>query len=396
MTRWMVLISLVVCCGWGTGMGTAAARPLGQPEGARVLGFDADTADTALLRWEQEEFTQYRVCFSTNYAFLDFVSCFDAGSGDEWPVRVPEDDGGVFYFTLQACRDGECAEPVRAGAVGRRVADGWDFYGVAVPLPDGRVRLGGFAGAGPVALRYYRAAAGTAARLHSTCPDVRAGEGCGPAEIAIGGSLAGVGAMRAGVGERGVTFQLRDTPSIAFMFDDGTGIVAGGRYIMQSILDNHGVKGSFFLTGRAMQTYPTAVRALVAGGHRVGNHSWSHPYLTALNDAAIAQEMDLTESQFRAIVPGGTLKPCFRAPYGDVNERVLTAVRGRGFRQYTQSVSSVDYAGISANAIITNVVASARDGATVSFHTQMEQTATALRTLIPLFLAEGYQFTLVC
>jgi peptidoglycan/xylan/chitin deacetylase (PgdA/CDA1 family) len=71
-------------------------------------------------------------------------------------------------------------------------------------------------------------------------------------------------------------------------------------------------------------------------------------------------------------------------------------LRERGYHQYTQNVSAMDYTPITAAQIVQNVMAGAGDGAIVSFHTQEMQTAIALRTLIPLLLAQGYQFGLVC
>jgi peptidoglycan/xylan/chitin deacetylase (PgdA/CDA1 family) len=394
--RMLALLVMIAALGSAWVTRGIEARPLGLPAPAQVLALDPYDATTAMLRWRREDGARYRLCVASVYASAEPLACFDAGADETWPVGVPEEDGGRYYLTLQACRDGECAEPVRAGAIGRRVQEGRDFYATGLGLPGDRARVAGVARAGPASIRYYRAASGTDGTFDSHCPVVPAGEGCGAAEFTSGGSLVGIAAAREGMGEAGITLQLRDTPSIYFMFDDGTGIVSGGKYVVQSILDEYGVKGSFFIMGKAMQTYPTAVRALVAGGHRVGNHTWSHPFLTTMGDAVIGRELDQTEAQFRAIVPDGTLKPCFRAPNGDFNPRVLSVLNGRGYRQYTQTVSSMDYTGISAGKIIQNTLAGARDGAIVSFHTQEPQTAIALRTLVPLLLAQGYRFGLVC
>ncbi len=392
----VALLVLVLALGWWCRGRGVEAHPVGPPAPPEVVALEPWTADLVLLRWRPQPHTDFRICFSTNYAFADFVACLPAGAGDAWPLGVPREDGGLFYVTLQACREDDCSAPVRAGAVGRRMQDGLDVYATALPLPDGRVRLSAYLRAGRAEVRYYRAAAGTGARLDSACPQVAAGEACGAADVAVAGALAGVGAARPGGAELGVTFQVRPAPTVYFLFDDGTGIVTGGRYLMQRILDEYGVRGTFFLTGRAMRTYPEAVRALVAAGHRVGNHTWSHPFLTRLSDAAVAAELDQTEQQYRALVPGGTLRPCFRAPNGDLNARVLAVVDGRGYREIAQTVNSFDWMGIPAARIVENVLAGVRDGALVSFHTQEPQTAIALRTLIPLLLAEGYRFALAC
>lgn len=389
-------LALVVVLGWCARGGGVGAHPVGPAVPPEVLALEPWTPELALLRWRPQPHTDFRLCVFADYAAADPLACFTIGPGGAWPVGLPPEDGGLYYFTLQACREDGCSEPVRAGAVGRRVRGDLDFYATALPLSDGRVRLSAFLRAGRADVRYYRAAAGTAARLDALCSRLAAGEICGAADVPVPGALVGVGAARPGNGELGLTVQVRAVPIVYLLFDDGTGIVTDGRYLMQRILDEYGVKGTFFLTGRAMRTYPEAVRALVAAGHRVGNHTWSHPFLTRLSDAAIAAELDQTEQQYRALVPGGTLRPCFRAPNGDLNARVLAVVDGRGYRQIAQTVNSFDWMGIPAQRIIENVLAGMRDGALVSFHTQEPQTAIALRTLLPLLLADGYRFGLAC
>jgi peptidoglycan/xylan/chitin deacetylase (PgdA/CDA1 family) len=165
---------------------------------------------------------------------------------------------------------------------------------------------------------------------------------------------------------------------------------------VQTVLDQFGVKGTFFLIGRVMRDTPNVVRALVAAGHRVGNHTFSHPFLTRLTDAQIGQELDLTEQRYRAIVAGGSTRPCFRAPNGAIDRRVHAVVAARGYRQVDWTVSSMDWSGASADRIVRNVLGGLHDGALISFHTQEPATIVALRTVLPLMLSWGYVFGHAC
>lgn len=397
MVRGWALFGCVLVLGCAVGLQIADARPArGAPPAAAVLALDPHDATTAILRWQADEGARYRLCAANRYTLVEFIACYNLGRVDEWPVGVPAEDGRIYYLALQACREGACTGFVPAGAIGRRASGETDFYATALPVSEDTARVSAYVRSGSADVRYYRARAGTSGALDSHCPGVPAGEGCGAALLHTPSALVGAAAAPHGGDEVGITLQVRPAPTIYFMFDDGTGIVSGGTYLMQRIMDEYGVKGSWFLTGKAMQTYPTAVRALAAAGHRVGNHTWSHPSLTGLSDSAIAREVDQTEQQYRALVPGGTLKPCFRAPNGAFDGRVLRLLRERGYHQYTQNVSAMDYTPITAAQIVQNVMAGAGDGAIVSFHTQEMQTAIALRTLIPLLLAQGYQFGLVC
>ena len=373
-----------------------SAHPLPSPSQPESITLDVDTPEYALLRWQRLPHHRYHLCFSTNRGFADWVSCSDLGMVDHQSIGIPASSGGAWYLALRGCVRDECSELVPAGVVARSAGPDWDYYAVSRVLDSERVRLAAFVRAGVGTINYYNGRAGAPDVFARACEGAAAAQSCPAVEVTARGALAGVRFAAAGTNDRGITFTIRDAPTIHFMFDDGTGIVSGGRYLMQSVLDEYGVKGSFFLTGKAMQTYPAAVRALVAGGHRVGNHTWSHPFLTSFGDSAIGSELDQTERQYQALIPGGTLRPCFRAPNGAFDGRVLRMVQGRGLRQVTQTVSSLDYQGISAGRITQIVLAEARDGALVSFHTQEMQTAIALRTIVPALLAQGYQFGIPC
>src|SRR5262249_48906484 len=105
---------------------------------------------------------------------------------------------------------------------------------------------------------------------------------------------------------------------------------------------------------------------------------------------------NLAEQQYRAVVPGGTTRPCFRAPNGAINARVEAVVRSMGYRQVNWTASSEDWRGVAADTIVRNVLRDLRDGTLISFHTQEVQTTIALRTLIPLMQSWGYVFDIVC
>ena len=388
----VVLLSLV-------GAGSVAADPLLPPSLPQVTGLRAATAAAAQLSWEAMPGRAYRLCVAHDRQRRHPYACFPAGRSGETAVGVPERDGELFLLALQACwvREWEwdCSDAVDAGVVGRRTAGDFDFYGTALLRADGQVQLGGYSLRDGATISYHQARPGRADQRRSTCaaPDAAP---CESRTLTVRGALAGVSQEVPGAGSAGLTFELRDRPRAALLFDDGTGLLTGERFTAQVILDHFGVKGTFFLIGSAMRAYPAAVRALVAAGHRVGNHTWSHPFLIRLSDAQIVQELDLTERQYRALVPGGTTKPCFRAPNGSIDRRVRTIVEARGYRQIDWDVGSLDYSRISAEQIVRNVLRDLHDGALISFHTNQPATMTALSTLLPLMQSWGYVFDLVC
>src|SRR5688500_7746414 len=99
--------------------------------------------------------------------------------------------------------------------------------------------------------------------------------------VAIAGALIGLRALA-----RARTFQLFGTlvarvPTeerrVALTFDDGP-TTARVDTILR-ILAARDVRATFFVIGRDLEDHMDAGRKLVAAGHELGNHSYSHPRL---------------------------------------------------------------------------------------------------------------------
>jgi peptidoglycan-N-acetylglucosamine deacetylase len=100
--------------------------------------------------------------------------------------------------------------------------------------------------------------------------------------------------------------------TVALTFDDGP--LPQNTPQILDVLRARGVKATFFVTGSNVSAHPELVRQIVAEGHAIGNHTWSHPNLDQLSPAAQAVEMDRTT---QAIVAATGVQPCFfRGPYG--------------------------------------------------------------------------------
>ena len=81
-----------------------------------------------------------------------------------------------------------------------------------------------------------------------------------------------------------------------------------------SICYKRNIKATFYVIGRSVNMYPHIVRRMVAEGHEVGNHTWTHRNLTGLSDASVRWEMDKTRE---AIVAACGVQPrTMRPPYG--------------------------------------------------------------------------------
>ena len=110
------------------------------------------------------------------------------------------------------------------------------------------------------------------------------------------------------------------------------------------ILKQEQVRCTIFLTGRYMRRYGDLVKRMVAEGHEVGNHSWTHPHLTSyaenhrhdtlpnITQEIVQQELLKTAELFRKIT-GKRIAPYWRAPYGEHNAEIRSWAAAVGFRQ---------------------------------------------------------------
>ncbi len=103
-------------------------------------------------------------------------------------------------------------------------------------------------------------------------------------------------------------------------FDDGP---AAGTDQLLGFLQQNNQKASHFLIGSAISWNPDAVRRMAASPlHHLAVHTWSHPpYISSLSNEDIVAELGWT-MQIITDVSGGRVPKYWRAPQGDLDNRV--------------------------------------------------------------------------
>lgn len=107
----------------------------------------------------------------------------------------------------------------------------------------------------------------------------------------------------------------RETNKVAITIDDG-----GTEAINNLTLDylkEYGVRATLFPTGINVESYPETWRRAVEEGHELGNHSYSHPYLTNLSEEQVRAELSRWQEAVEEAVGRSYHTPFFRPPYGD-------------------------------------------------------------------------------
>jgi peptidoglycan/xylan/chitin deacetylase (PgdA/CDA1 family) len=128
---------------------------------------------------------------------------------------------------------------------------------------------------------------------------------------------------------------------VAVTFDGGS--IDNATQEILDILKEKQIKSTFFLTGEFIRSYPKTVKRIVAEGHEVGNHTWSHPHLTAfakdkkqttlpnMTQERIRDELSKTASIFK-LVTGREMVHLWRAPYGEYNQEILRWAAEAGYK----------------------------------------------------------------
>ena len=101
-----------------------------------------------------------------------------------------------------------------------------------------------------------------------------------------------------------------DQRVVALTFDDGPSPPYTDQLL--EVLAKHNVKATFFMIGNRIEKCPETVRSVMAEGHQIGNHSYSHPLLGFLPPNSVRREIERTDKLLRQV--GVTGEIVFRAP----------------------------------------------------------------------------------
>lgn len=185
--------------------------------------------------------------------------------------------------------------------------------------------------------------------------------------------------------------------AVALTFDDGP---SESTPAILDLLAQYRVPATFFQVGANVDRLPEVARAVAAGGHAIGNHSYAHPLFCFRSPGFI--EADLRRAQLAIREHTGIEPEWFRAPFG---------VRwfGMGRVQRRLSLTGVMWSAIgydwkrNSDAVFGHLAKRASNGAILCLHDGRELrvrpdigvTVEAVRRLVPTLLERGYEFETV-
>lgn len=181
-----------------------------------------------------------------------------------------------------------------------------------------------------------------------------------------------------------------EKPQIALSFD-----AAWGNEDTKAILDilaKHQVKVTFFMTGGWVESYPEDVKAILAAGHDLGNHSENHKNMSQLSESEKTSELMTVHNKVKELT--GYEMFLFRPPYGDYDNAVILNAKNNGYYTIQWDVDSLDWKDYGADAILDTVCNHKHlgNGSIILCHNGAKYTAQALDSMITCLKEKGYEF----
>ncbi|WOH39462.1 polysaccharide deacetylase family protein [Thalassotalea fonticola] len=177
---------------------------------------------------------------------------------------------------------------------------------------------------------------------------------------------------------------------IALTFDDGP--VQGITPQFLSLLEKYQAKATFFSVGKKVKQHSDITKLVIAAGHEIGNHSWSHKNLVELT----TDQQKLEIQQFQQQVKSLGIKPTlFRAPFLKKSDSVKQLLIDNQLLLVSASVMAKDAKkNVAVSAIVKKLSADIKSGDIILMH-ERQHTLNALKILLPLWQEHGYQFVTV-
>ena len=161
-----------------------------------------------------------------------------------------------------------------------------------------------------------------------------------------------------------------------------------------NILAEYDVPATFFVVGAWVDKYPESVKQLHDAGHKIANHSNSHPYMTKLSTAQMSAELSACNQKIKSIT--GYEPTLFRPPYGDYSNAVINAVESAKMFTIQWDVDSLDWKdNATPESICKRVTSKVKNGSIVLFHNDATHTPAALPMILSTLQKEGYEFVFI-
>jgi len=180
-----------------------------------------------------------------------------------------------------------------------------------------------------------------------------------------------------------------EKPKVSISFDAAWGNEDTAALL--SILKEHQIKTTFFMTGGWVASYPDDVKAIAEAGHDLGNHSENHKQMSQLSSAECKEEIQKVHDKVKELT--GKDMILFRPPYGDYNDTLIETANNLGYHVIQWDVDSLDWKDYGADAIVSKILNHEHlgNGSIILMHNGAKYTKDALERVITGLQEKGYE-----
>jgi len=184
--------------------------------------------------------------------------------------------------------------------------------------------------------------------------------------------------------------------AVALTFDDGP--TQGITEEVLSILNEGGVKATFFVIGEELERNLEEGRKIVAAGHELGNHTYSHKRMVLKTPSFIESEIERTDRLIRQAGYQSAIH--FRPPFGKKLVLLPYFLARTSRKTITWDVEPDSYPEIAADSskIVAHTLEKTRPGSIILLHVMYkgrEESLKAVKGVITGLKGEGYSFKTV-
>ncbi|MFB4283029.1 MULTISPECIES: polysaccharide deacetylase family protein [unclassified Nonomuraea] len=177
---------------------------------------------------------------------------------------------------------------------------------------------------------------------------------------------------------------------LALTFDDGPGAQTPA---LLKALSKAGAKATFFLVGKRVEERPEVARQIVAKGHAIGNHTYSHASLPTKLDHEIAEELEVTQDVIEQAT--GRTPTIYRPPYGHTDERVLGLAAQSELAEILWTGTTLDWQLRDTKKIKAAVLKLAKRDGVILMHDVVPQTVKVMPEVVKELKKRGYHLVTV-
>lgn len=174
---------------------------------------------------------------------------------------------------------------------------------------------------------------------------------------------------------------------VSLTFDDGPDPIQTPKVL--KTLKAYQVNACFFCIGHKVKRNEALLQQMVAEGHLIGNHSYTHSGLFPLYRLSrMKKDLQTCQCELERV----TSQPVtlFRPPFGVTNPTIAKAVRQLGYTSIGWNIRTLDTKQPAPDIILNSIRKELKPGSIILLHDRMPNSEQLVKQILDLLKEQGY------